>query len=68
MTVQCQSTEPQLLAGLWVLMQCKIMVSDVQNCNERSKRGTKMVSFSHYVPFLVCWRDSLLLSLDICLL
>lgn len=55
---QCHSTEPQLLAELWVLMQCKMMVSDVQNCNARSKKkkNPKMLSFSHFRPFLVCWR------------
>lgn len=67
---QCHSTEPQLLAELWVLMQCKMMVSDVQNCNARSKKkkNPKMLSFSHFRPFLVCWRGSLVLSFDVCLL
>lgn len=53
----CYSTGPRLVAGLWVLMQCEIMVSNVQHCAmQRANKEPKALSFSDFRPALVCWR------------
>lgn len=62
----CHSTEPRLVAGLWVLMQCEIMVSNVQ-CKEQTRNQKRYLLVISDLLWFV-GGGFLVLSLDICLL